>query len=99
MVVTETPVVTNFYLAEGAKQGIGTRQSYTRYDILILTQALKEQQTMDMDGGRDALDSVSKDNFDEFASTEWSAVFNLSTGEARYYHRENYTKPYEFFIK
>ena len=50
-----------------------------------------------MDGIRDALDSVSKHNFDsEFASTEWSIVYNQSTGEARYYHRENYQKYYTF---
>ena len=30
-----------------------------------------------MDQVRDALDSVSKDNFGEFESTEWSIVFNL----------------------
>ncbi len=34
MVVTETPVVTNFYLAEGSKHGIGSQQSHERYDIL-----------------------------------------------------------------
>ena len=61
MVVTETPVVTNFYLAEGSKYGIGTQQSHTRYDIL--TQTLAEHSTMSMDDVRDALDSVSKHNF------------------------------------
>ena len=35
MIVTETPVLTNFYLAEGEKQGIGTEQSHERYDILM----------------------------------------------------------------
>lgn len=35
MVVTETPVVTNFYLAEGDKNGIGTVQSHERYEILM----------------------------------------------------------------
>lgn len=34
MVVIETPVATNFYLAEGEKNGIGTAQSHTRYEIL-----------------------------------------------------------------
>ena len=32
-----------------------------------------------------------------FASTEWIIVYNQSTGEARYYHRENYQK-YDSFI-
>lgn len=96
MVVTETPVVTNFYLAEGEKNGIGTQQSHERYEIL--TDRLNESGTMDMDGLRDALDSVSKDNFGEFESTEWSIVMNLETGEVRYYHRENYDTVYTFTV-
>lgn len=96
MIVTETPVVTNFYLADGPKQGIGTQQSHERYDTLI--QTLSNQKTLDMEGVRDALDSVSKDNFGEFESTEWSIVFNLSQGAAHYYHRENYTKRYIFAL-
>lgn len=96
MVVTETPVLTNFYLAPGEKQGIGTSQSHTRYDILM--KRLNEGGAVSMDGVRDALDSVSKDNFGEFESTEWSIVFNLEQGEARYYHRENYEKSYQFQV-
>lgn len=94
MVVTDTPVVTNFYLAEGEKHGIGTEQSHTRYEIL--TDRLKEKQTMDMQGVRDALDRVSKDNFGEFESTEWSIVFHQGSGKVQYYHRENYEKAYTF---
>ena len=45
---------------------------------------------------RDALDSVSKDNFGEFESTEWSAVFDQSSLTATYYHRENYEVSYSF---
>lgn len=94
MVVTETPVLTNFYLAEGEKYGIGTEQSHERYDILM--SRLEQAPEMGMEDVRDALDSVSKDNFGEFESTEWSIVMNLSTGEARYYHRENYSQNYTF---
>lgn len=97
MVVTETPVVTNFYLAEGSKHGIGSQQSHERYDIL--TQTLKDRTAMTAEEVRDALDSVSKDNFNEFESTEWSAVFNLNTGVAHYYHRENYSNRYTFSIR
>ncbi len=97
MKVVETPVVTNFYLAEGEKHGIGTAQSHERYDILM--NALKEDPTMDMNDVRDALSSVSKKNFGEFESTEWSVVFDQSTGEVHYYHRENYDKRYTFLIK
>lgn len=97
MIVTDTPVVTNFYLAAGEKNGIGTAQSHERYGIL--TKLLEDNERMEAVDVRDALDSVSKDNFGEFESTEWSAVFNMSTKEARYYHRENYKKSYVFRLK
>ena len=54
---------------------------------------------MTMEDVRNALDSVSKDQFGEFESTEWSAVMNLSAGEVRYYHRENYNRGYTFRLK
>ena len=97
MTVIETPVLTNFYLAEGEKYGIGTEQSHERYDILM--NQLEETPQMGMEEVRDALDSVSKDNFGEFESTEWSIVMNLSSGEARYYHRENYNQNYTFRLE
>lgn len=97
IVVTETPVVTNFYLAEGDKHGIGTQQSHQRYDILMKT--LADAKVWNMNGVRDALSSVSKKNFGEFESTEWSAVFNQSTGEAHYYHRENYGERFTFSLR
>ncbi len=95
MAVTETPVVTNYYLTPGEKYGIGTEESKVRY--AMLEDMLQSGSSFTMDGIRDALDSVSKHNFDsEFASTEWSIVYNQSTGKARYYHRENYQKYYTF---
>lgn len=96
MVVTETPVVTNFYLAEGEKYGIGTKQSHERYEILM--DCLKENEFLSETEVRDALDRVSKDNFGEFESTEWSIVFSLSERKATYYHREDYTQGYVFTI-
>lgn len=97
MAVTETPVVTNYYLSEGEKYGIGTSQSYTRYDIL--SNALEEQDTMTETDVRDALDSVSKDNFGEFESTEWSIVMNQETKKLTYYHRENYGQGYTIWVE
>jgi len=96
MVVTKTPVLTNFYLAEGEKQGIGTAQSHTRYDIL--TDTLAQSPSMTLEQVRDAMDSVSKDNFGEFESTEWTVVYDQSAGEVRYYHRENYETAYLFHV-
>lgn len=97
MTVTDTPVVTNFYLTAGEKYGIGTAQSHERYEIL--TSQLKESHFMSMADVRDALDSVSKDNFGEFESTEWSIVYNQSTGEVHYYHRENYQNSFIFTVE
>lgn len=96
MVVIKTPVVTNFYLAEGEKHGIGTEQSHKRYEILM--DFLKQNRFMGESEVRDALDRVSKDNFGEFESTEWSIVFHLGEGKATYYHREDYTQGYVFTI-
>lgn len=96
MVVTKTPVVTNFYISESDKYGIGSSQSHERFEILM--ERLSESDTMSVESMRDALDRVSKDNFDDFASTEWSIVFNLSTRETWYYHRENYKKSYHFTL-
>ena len=88
MIVTETPIVTNFYLAEGEKQGIGTAQSHERFEIL--KNLLAEKETFTKADVRDALSSVSKRNFGEFESTEWSIVYHQESGQAEYYHRENY---------
>ena len=46
MLVTETPVVTNFYLAEGEKHGIGTQQSHRRYELLTERLAQNKTQTI-----------------------------------------------------
>lgn len=96
MVVTNTPVVTNFYLSEGDKYGIGTSQSHVRYQRLM--EGIQNSSIQSMDDVKNALDSVSKDNFGEFESTEWSMVCNQNSGEVRYYHRENYQQSYVFHI-
>lgn len=93
----DTPAVTNFYLTSGKKNGVGTAQSHTRYEILM--EWLENQSLVNMEAVRDVLDSVSKDNFGEFESTEWSIVFNQNRGEAYYYHRENYEQAYLFSIR
>lgn len=97
MTVIQTPAVTNFYLTEGDKYGIGTEQSHERYETLMDT--LEKQGTMNEMEVRDALDSVSKDNFGEFESTEWSIVMNQETKELTYFHRENYDSGYTISVE
>lgn len=95
MNVVETDIVTNFYLTAGEKFGTGTEESHTRYEILDAL--LQSKESFSMDDMRDALDSVSKHNFNsQFASTEWSIVYNQQTGEIRYYHREKYDRDFSF---
>lgn len=97
MSVVETPIVTNFYLTPGEKYGVGTEESHRRYEIL--TETLSGRPSMTMEDVRDAMNSVSKHNFDSvFASTEWSIVFDQTSGEVRYYHRENFERAYSFTI-
>lgn len=84
-------------LAEGGKNGIGTEQSHIRYGIL--EDALKTDPVMDKSQLRDVLSSVSKKNFGEFESTEWSIIFDQSAMEATYYHRENYNKEFLFRLE
>lgn len=97
MSVIETPVATNFYLTEGEKYGIGTEQSHERYDILMDT--LHEKTSMTEADVRDVLDSVSKHNFWEFESTEWSIVMNQERKELVYFHRENYEHGYRISVE
>ncbi|MDO4302048.1 MAG: C45 family peptidase [Clostridia bacterium] len=94
LVVTDTPVLTNFYISQGEKYGIGTDQSHERFEIL--RNALAENAAVTEEQLKNILDSVSKDNFNEFESTQWSIVYNQTKGEAKYYHRENYNKVYTF---
>lgn len=96
MNVIETPILTNYYLSEGEKNGIGTGQSHTRFEILEET--LAGIPVMDGSQVRNALSSVSKGNFGEFESTEWSVIFNQSALTAEYYHREDYSESYAFAL-
>lgn len=96
IVITETPILTNFYLAPGEKNGIGTQQSHQRFEIL--TDLLTQNSTLTEIGVRDALSSVSKGNFGEFESTEWSIIMNLTDKTSRYFHRENYENSYLFSL-
>lgn len=92
MVVTQTPVVTNFYLAEGEKHGMGTSQSHERYELLM--GILEGQETLSEEDVKDALERVSKHHYNDGETTEWSIIYYQSTKEAVYFHREDYTQAY-----
>lgn len=92
MVVTQTPVVTNFYLAEGEKHGMGTSQSHERYELLM--GILEGQETLSEEDVKDALERVSKHHYNDGETTEWSIIYHQTTKEAVYFHREDYTQAY-----
>lgn len=96
--VTETNAVTNFYLTDGERYGIGSEQSHKRYDTLnaIYTDY---NGIMDNDTLMDTMSSVSKHNYpDDGETTEWSVVFDTKAQTARYCRRENYEVNYDFEI-
>lgn len=96
LTVTETPILTNFYVTEGEKYGIGSSNSHERFDIL--EKLITDNSTMETFDMRDTLNAVSKHNFKVPETTEWSVVYNLSNGTAEYYHRENFEKKYDFTL-
>jgi len=97
MVVTETPVVTNFYLAEGEKKDIGTQQSHIRAETL--QKRINKIPVFSVADVAAALESVSKHHYNDGETTEWSAVFDQQSGEAWYFHRENYEKAYHITLE
>lgn len=98
LIITETPIVTNFFLTEGEKYGIGTEQSKLRYSIL--SDFLSENATADSEDMRDALKSVCKKTLnDENEKTVWSIVCDPNAGTLTYYIRENYEEKLVFPIR
>lgn len=89
MVVTETPVVTNFYLASGDHYGIGSFQSKERYEILL--KAVNDGRNKSEDDIKLALFSVSQGVVgDEYDITAWSCVYNQTDVTIDFYFREDY---------
>lgn len=93
MVVTDTKILTNHYLAQGEKYGIGSEQSHKRFDTLA-----QYTDSTDMDGVRDMLMSVAQYNFPQdegsYEKTMWSAVYSPADLTVRFYFNENYEHCY-----
>ena len=94
MVVTETPVVTNHYLAAGHKHGIGSEQSKERFQLL--SEAVSEHNGhLSRDLVRDSLRAVSQGVMgDEYEVTRWSSVYDLEQASVDYYFGEDYSRAY-----
>jgi hypothetical protein len=90
MVVVETRILTNFYLAEGEKHGIGSEESHRRYDALEAF--LNAHEKADIYDVRDALFTARESAFDPDPSegTEWSVLYDQTNLTATWYRRENF---------
>ena len=97
MLVTETKVVTNHYLSDCEKQGVGSEQSHKRYDILAAHTG-----PAGADEVRDLLESAAQKSFpqsaDGYEKTMWSIVYCPEKRCADFYFAENYAHSYELIL-
>ena len=98
MLVTETKVVTNHYLADCEKQGVGSEQSHLRFDTLAAHTG-----PLDGMGVCDLLESVAQKNYpqsaDSYEKTMWSIVYCPAGLCADFYFAENYEHSYGLLLR
>ena len=98
MLVTETKVVTNHYLSNCEKQGVGSEQSHLRFDAL----AAHTRPADEMDV-RDLLESVAQKNYPQtegsYEKTMWSIVYCPEGRCADFYFAENYEHSYGLLLQ
>lgn len=97
MSIVETKILTNYYLTEGKKYGIGTQESHERYNILNTN--ILQTKNYKIDEAMNLLSEVSKKNFTTFATTEWSIVFDQFNLTYNLCHRENYSKTHTYDLR
>ena len=98
MIVEEAKVVTNHYLTDCDKQGVGSRQSHIRYDTLCAHNG-----SADETGVRDLLKSVAQNNYPQtegsYEKTMWSIVYCPQSLCADFYFNENYEHSYGLLLQ
>lgn len=92
MYVTETPVVTNHYLTEGKKYGVGNEESHARFARVL---AMDEEAGSIMDAAmvRDVMQNAS------YPDTQWSIVFDMENKALDFYWLRQYENPHHFELK
>lgn len=95
MLVADTRVVTNHYLAESEKQGMGSEQSHRRYAALAAA-----QNPAGAEEARDLLESVAQKNIPqaEYEKTMWSIVYRPGEKRADFYFAENFGHSYRLSL-
>lgn len=98
MLVTETKVVTNHYLSDCGKQGVGSEQSHLRFDTLSAQSGPADELEV-----RDLLKSVAQMNYPQtegsYEKTMWSIVYCPEGRCADFYFAENYEHSYGLLLR
>ena len=97
MVATDTPIVTNHYLAP-AKYLVGRRPNDHRYDTLE-DKYVDCLGVFDEDSLLEAMESVTQTPSETFGGTQWTILWDLEARIATYYFRRNFDKGYLLQIK
>lgn len=96
MVVTESNILTNHYLAE-EKFGIGSRSSQLRFDTLAVLD--QDYETgMDIMELRDCMNTVSQGNQPGEENTIWTICYHMDALTMDYYWKEDYEKCYSIML-
>ena len=97
MLVSETKVVTNHYLTDCEKRGVGSAQSRERYDTLAAYSGPTDAPQV-----RDMLESVAQKNYPKtdgsYEKTMWSIVYCPEGRCADFYFAENYDHEYGLIL-
>ena len=97
MFVTETKVVTNHYLSDCAKKGVGSEQSQVRFDTLSAFTGSGDKAVV-----KQLLESVAQKNYVQgdgsYEKTMWSIVYDPSELSADFYYAEDYSHAYQLKI-
>ncbi|MBQ7918638.1 MAG: linear amide C-N hydrolase [Lachnospiraceae bacterium] len=87
MIVTETLAVTNHYLSEGEKYGVGNEESHARFDKLMNMRS----DIASVDQLRDGMESVSYAGI-----TQWSIVYDTKNMVLDFFWQRDYENPHQF---
>lgn len=87
MIVTETDVVTNHYLAKGEKLGVGNEESHRRFG--------KIQDMKNSINSRDAMAGC-MENVSYAGETQWSIVYDKENLTMDFYNRRDFGSPLSF---
>lgn len=90
MTVTETHIVTNHYLAEGEKFGVGNEESHKRFEKI---EGMKNGVNT-TDSMAECMEKVSYAN-----ETQWSIVYDKENLNMDFYNRRDYDNPLSFDFK